>query len=171
MFGEAIGGARILEHILKNGNTTLWLYLTLIAAMEGFSLVRLQNASSVEEELNVLEQLKGVLLPLRPARTESDDDFENEWLRRGGAEIENPFPSRTPENLLHIQSDLEIFTFYLFERRFGWSEYASSTDLEDDDHGLEKSNSRRESVTSIRVLEETKFKGRINELLDEFLKW
>lgn len=139
--------------------------------MEGFSLVPLKNASSVEEELNVLEQLKGVLLPLRPARTESDDDFENEWLRRGGAEIENPFPSKTPENLLDIQSDLENFTFYLFERRFGWSEYASSTDFEDDDHGFEKNTSRRASACSLRVLEETKFKGRINELLDEFLRW
>lgn len=141
--------------------------------MDGFSLVPLKNASSVEEELSLLEKLKAVLSPVRPAlcKPESDDDFEFKWLQRGGTEIENPFPSKTPEEQFSGQSDLEHFTFYLFERRFGWSEYASNINFEEDERGFENGNNRRESPVSLRVFDETRFKGKINELLDEFLKW
>lgn len=144
--------------------------------MDGFSLAPLENGSSVEEELSHLEQLKSVLSPLQTATctNESDEDFENKWLQRGGTEIVNPFPLKTPEEVFSGQSKLECFTFYLFERRFGWSEYANSTNLEQDHRELENDKynfSHRESIPSSRVLEETRFKGKINELLDEFLKW
>ena len=130
--------------------------------MDGFSLVPLKNANSVEEELSLLELLKVVLSPVRSeiCITESDDDFEIKWLQRGGTEIENPFPSKTPEEQFSSQSDLAQFTFYLFERRFGWSEYASNTNFAEDEHEFVNDNIRKESsIPSLRVESPFGFRG------------
>ncbi|KAJ7383194.1 hypothetical protein OS493_030352 [Desmophyllum pertusum] len=135
-----------------------------------FRLSTLQNASCAEEEILALQNLRKTLLPFGDEAPSDEDDCEREWLRKGLNDISNPFPSKSPESCVLLQEDLDSFTFYLFERRFGWSEYTANLD---DCYSVadEHLAGRRGSSGSLRIQDESKFKGKLNELLDEFLKW
>ena len=135
-----------------------------------FRLSTLQNASCAEEEILALQKLREALLPAGDVASSDEDDCEKEWLRKGLNDIGNPFPSQSPESFILLQDDLDSFTFYLFERRFGWSEYTAN--LDDYHHSVADEHlGRRGSSGSLRIQDESKFKGKLNELLDEFLKW
>ncbi|XP_022803924.1 uncharacterized protein LOC111341234 isoform X4 [Stylophora pistillata] len=135
----------------------------------GRRVIALQNASCAEEEIVALKELRRTLLPTDDKTSLDEDDCEKEWLRTGFDDRVNPFPTKTPETCIHSQKDLDSFTFYLFERRFGWSEFTANIDglhAEADEHLV-----RRGSSGSVRIQDESKFKAKLNELLDEFLKW
>ena len=134
-----------------------------------FRLSTLHNASCAEEEILALQKLRESLLPFGEERTLDGDDCEKEWLRKGFNDITNPFPTKSPENCVLVQEDLDAFTLYLFERRFGWSEFTAN--LDDGYSATEEHLGRRGSSGSLRIQGESKFKGKLNELLDEFLKW
>ena len=134
-----------------------------------FRLSTLQNASCAEEEILALHKLREALLPAGDEAPSDEDDCEKEWLRKGLDDIGNPFPSRSPESFILLQEDLDSFTFYLFERRFGWSE--CNANLDDYCSVADEHLGRRGSSASLRIQDESKFKGKLNELLDEFLKW
>lgn len=135
----------------------------------GRRLSALQNAYCAEDEIVALGQLRETLLPTGDKKSLDEDHCEKEWLRSGLDNIVNPFPAKTPETCIPSQDDLDSFTFYLFERRFGWSEFTANLDdlhTEADEHLV-----RRGSSGSARIQDESKFKAKLNELLDEFLKW
>ncbi|KAL9974515.1 hypothetical protein ACROYT_G011559 [Oculina patagonica] len=134
-----------------------------------FRLSTLQNASCAEEEILALQKLRETLLPVGDEAPSDEDDCEKEWLRKGLNDIGNPFPSKSPDNCIPLQEDLDSFTFYLFERRFGWSEYTAN--LDDCYSVADEHLGRRGSSGSLRIQDESKFKAKLNELLDEFLKW
>lgn len=139
------------------------------SAMFCYRLSALQNATCAEEEIVALKTLREALLPIGDETPADEDDCEKEWLRKGLNDISNPFPSNSPETCILKQEDLDSFTFYLFERRFGWSEFTANLDdfhSEADEHLV-----RRGSCGSVRIQDESRFKGKLNELLDEFLKW
>ncbi|XP_020619651.1 uncharacterized protein LOC110057405, partial [Orbicella faveolata] len=139
------------------------------SAQFSFRLSTLQNASCAEEEILALQKLREALLPAGDEASSDEDDCEKEWLRKGLNDIRNPFPSESPESFILLQEDLDSFTFYLFERRFGWSEYTAN--LDDYYSVADEHLGRRGSSGSLRMQDESKFKGKLNELLDEFLKW
>lgn len=139
------------------------------SAKFSFRLSTLQNASCAEEEILALQKLREALLPAGNEASSDEDDCEKEWLRKGLNDIGNPFPSKSPESCLLLQEDLDSFTFYVFERRFGWSEYTAN--LDDHYAVADEHLGRRGSSGSLRIQDESKFKGKLNELLDEFLKW
>lgn len=133
------------------------------------SLKRLQNASCAEEELAALEELKESIHPGHTIHDE--DDLESEWLKRGLEDRENPFPGISPENCIRSQDDLNHFTFYLFERRYGWSEYSTADEECSTATGFDVHVGRRASTGSLRTQDDSKFKSQLNELSDVFLKW
>ena len=132
-------------------------------------LPTLQNASCAEEEIIALQKLRESLRSFDDERSFDEDDFEKEWLQKGFSDVKNPFPTKSPDNCVLVQEDLDAFTFYLFERRFGWSE--GTITLDDGCSPAEEHLGRRGSTCLARIQDESKFKGRLNELLDEFLKW
>lgn len=134
-----------------------------------FRLSRLQNASCAEEEILSLQKLRESLISLEDENTLREYDCETDWLRKGLEEIANPFPTKSPENCVLVQEDLDEFTFYLFERRFGWSEFTANID--DGEPVAQEHLDRGGLSGSVRIQDESKFKGKLNELLDEFLKW
>lgn len=135
-----------------------------------FRLATLQNASCAEEEILALQKLRETLSSNGDERSLDEDDFEKEWLRKGLNDTANPFPTKSPESCVLGQDDLDAFTFYLFERRFGWSECTAY--LDDAGYSVaEEHIIRRSSSGSVRIQDESRFKGKLNELLDEFLKW
>ena len=140
--------------------------------MDTFNLVlALENARSSESEIKILEKLCHFLSPSNDGPNVSDDrDMDTEWLKKGSDEdVVNPFPSKTPQDILKGQENLNRFTFYLFERRYGWSEHLIHSDS---NTGLLKEGSSHSSTGRSSSLEiESKFKGQINELLDDLLKW
>ncbi|XP_067055550.1 uncharacterized protein [Acropora muricata] len=134
-----------------------------------FRVSKLQNASCAEEEILSLQKLRHSLTSLDDERTLGEIDCETEWLQRNFEEVVNPFPRSSPENCALVQEDLDEFTFYLLERRFGWSEFTSNIE---DGHSLAEEHSDRGGFAgSVCIQDESKFKGKLNELLDEFLKW
>lgn len=139
------------------------------SAKFSFRLSTLQNASCAEEETFALQKLRETLIPVGVEGSLGEDDCEKEWLRKGFNDITNPFPTKSPESCVLVQDDLDAFTFYLFERRFGWSECTAN--LDDGYSAAEEHLGRRGSSGSLRVQDESRFKGKLNELLDEFLKW
>lgn len=139
------------------------------SAQFSFRLSTLQNASCAEEEILALQKLREALLPAGDEASSDEDECEKEWLRKGLNDIRNPFPSESPESFILLQEDLDSFTFYLFERRFGWSEYTAN--LDDYYSVADEHLGWRGSSGSLRMQDESKFKGKLNELLDEFLKW
>ena len=74
----------------------------------------------------------------------------------------NPFPKVTTDIICRSQDDLNRFTCYLFDRRYGWSE----TDKEDG------KRVRRLSSTGFTMSAGTeKQKTILNALLDQYIKW
>ena len=140
--------------------------------MDTFNLVlALENARSSESEIKILEKLCHFLSLDNDGPHVSDDrDMDTEWLKKASDEdVVNPFPSNTPQDILKGQENLNRFTFYLFERRYGWSEHLIHSDS---NTGLLKEGPSHSTTGRSSSLEiESKFKGQINELLDDLLKW
>ena len=130
-------------------------------------VLALENARGAENEIKVLEKLCRFLNPSNERQHVSgDQDLDTDWLKNAGdGDIINPFPDKIPQDILKEQEYLNRFTFYLFERRYGWSEH--SIHLDPSAPGHCHSNTGRSSSLGI----ESKFKGQINELLDDLLKW
>ena len=141
-----------------------------LSAKFSFRLSTLQNASCAEEEILALQKFER-----SPPSCWRWGVFRRRrlWERMAAERFERYLgilsPSESPESFILLQEDLDSFTFYLFERRFGWSEYNANLD---DHHSVADEHlGRRGSSCSLRIQDESKFKGRLNELLDEFLKW
>ncbi|XP_038070468.1 uncharacterized protein LOC119739556 isoform X2 [Patiria miniata] len=120
----------------------------------------LRQATSCAEEVNALDQLKKTLSPKDDVFGE--DDIEHQWLSLaahslGDDDPLNPFPACTPDGVLSCQSDLERFTCYLFERRFSWSEA--------------KKGNLGPLLGTISTERDAVLKSKLNNLLDEFLRW
>ena len=129
---------------------------------------QLRDASCAEDELIALEELRLSISPKFANEERHDADIESEWLKGGFSDQENPYPGISPENCFGSQEELNHFTFYLFERRYGWSEYnVGSVEA----LGSEYDADRRSSVGSLRIQDDSKFKSRLNDLSDGFLKW
>ncbi|XP_028392463.1 uncharacterized protein LOC114517020 [Dendronephthya gigantea] len=140
--------------------------------MDSFNpVLALENARSAENEVKILEKWCRFLSPNNEQVVNSDDgdaDADSDWLRNSNdGDVINPFPDKTPQDVLKEQECLNKFTFYLFERRYGWSEHLIHLDSAIAKEGSGHSCSGRSSSLGI----ESKSKGRINELLDDLLKW
>ncbi|EDO30642.1 predicted protein [Nematostella vectensis] len=132
-------------------------------------LQELPIVACVEEEIILLGKLRESLRPAEStANRFTEDECEAQWLSRGLDLQDDPFPGKQPESLCESQDELNTFTFYLFERRFGWSEYLTMEDLGEN---LENLEGRSSSASSVKVPDDTRCKGQLNDLLDEFLKW
>ena len=134
-----------------------------------FWAMALPNTTCAEEEILALEKLRETLILRHDETLKDEDDCEKDWLRKGLSEVVNPFPSKSPESCFFLQEDLNNFTCYLFERRFGWSE--CTTNLEEYSSGEQGNFGSRRSSGSLRIQDNSKFKAKLNELLDEYLKW
>lgn len=136
-------------------------------------VLSLENASTAEDEIKTLETLRQRLCPnYERKKCLEDQDPDAEYLKHACTDDVdcNPFPEKTPDDILTDQEQLNIFTFYLFERRYGWSEYISHADLVGSGKDVvSRPDSRTGRGGSFNT--ESKLKGRLNELLDEFLKW
>lgn len=136
-------------------------------------VLSLENASTAEDEIKTLETLRQRLCPnYERKKCLEDQDPDAEYLKHACTDDVdcNPFPEKTPDDILTDQEQLNIFTFYLFERRYGWSEYISHADLVGGGKDVvSRPDSRTGRGGSFNT--ESKLKGRLNELLDEFLKW
>ena len=69
---------------------------------------------------------------------------------------ENPFPGCQLEGVILTQEGLDKFMFYLFSRRFGWSEGGRT---------FKKAKNSRQAQAEARN------KIHINDHLDAFIKW
>jgi hypothetical protein len=125
-------------------------------------------STSAEEEVFLLEKLREFLKPPCSNSTQSEDDCEREWLRGEIVELDNPFPSSDPSVLFEVQRHLDNFTFYIFERRYGRTEFLINSNVEENIDGLDGISW---SPSSPRAQEDTRFLTRLNGLLDEHLKW
>ncbi|XP_070575993.1 uncharacterized protein [Ptychodera flava] len=127
------------------------------------------EASCTSREVDALGALEKELIPDRGAL--SIEDLEQEWLELASSTLgddsnsNNPFPDKQPEKLLTNIENLKRFTSYLFERRYGWSEALNKENKLECSHGL---GSQPTCPTSE---EDVLLKGRLNDLLDDFLKW
>ena len=147
--------------------------------MENFDpVVALENASTTEEEIKTLEMLRQHLCPNEGEDCVQDScagaEPDAEWLKQASADGGecNPFPAKTPDGILVDQEELNRFTFYLFERRYGWSEQIGHADLSTGGKDVvcrPDSRTGRSGVGPLNI--ESKFKKRLIELLDDFLKW
>ncbi|XP_033117348.1 uncharacterized protein LOC117117218 isoform X2 [Anneissia japonica] len=126
----------------------------------------LKKAQNPDEEVTALDLIINHL----SCNQECDitiQDLELQWLAHAGEDIDdNPFPAITPETFLPVQEDLNQFTSYVFERRFGWSE--ARNDERIPDLPLHASSSRQ---TGAKSMTERIAKGKLNEFLDDFIKW
>ena len=150
--------------------------------MENFDpVVALENASTTEEEIKTLEILRQHLCPdegedicVEDICAEAEAEPDADWLKQASADDgeSNPFPAKTPDGTLVDQEELNRFTFYLFERRYGWSEQINHADLSTGGKDVVfRPDSRTGSSGSGPLNIESKFKKRLIELLDDFLKW
>ncbi|CAH1780021.1 unnamed protein product [Owenia fusiformis] len=120
--------------------------------------------TSCEEEVLHLSKLRQDLIPPSDIflDLEGDEDiFEKEWLRTAAStpDDDNPFPDKSVTDIFLNQNDLDKFTHYLFERRFGWSEVG----IISADVGGKKVGSGKQK--------EVKYKTTLNDLLDDYIRW
>ena len=162
-----------------------------------------KNGRGFQEELTHLEHLLHLVKPKSdiqnlngPLNSDDQDDCENSFLAQAsgmqsseGADGKTD-PTNFPCQIWRDKNLLNGVTFYLFERRFGWSEQFelqapsdTGRDLENsesatlmDMHKSKNVNSPRHSLSSPRnslkgmiIEKESKYKEQLNDLLDEFL--
>lgn len=133
--------------------------------MPGNFIHALSTAKTSEKERLILEELRQELLPLDtvPATESEEDVFEQEFLKYAKASFDdsNPFPTKSPTSLFTEENDLNRFTCYLFERRYGWSEVGKDGPR----------RVRRLSCGSVLPSDNVHHKAIINDILGDFLKW
>ncbi|XP_071958433.1 uncharacterized protein [Antedon mediterranea] len=125
----------------------------------------LKDVKNPDEEVQAL----GTIINHLSSNAEKCDitieDLELQWLRHAGEDAEdNPFPAVTPETFLPEQQDLNQFTSYVFERRFGWSESRK------EDACLDLPPSPRPTTVAKNITERIA-KGKLNEFLDDMIRW
>ncbi|XP_072051956.1 uncharacterized protein [Amphiura filiformis] len=135
-------------------------------------LQKLKLSANLSDEVVNLETLQLDLKPSNHHQQRHDYDPDEEWLSMAvenlgdddDDEVVNPFPKMIPNQLFTHQDDLNQFTCYVFMRRFGWSEGINGETVQDE-----------RSVTlqkgKLAMEKEAQCKARVNELLDEFIKW
>lgn len=130
-------------------------------------LQSLLNSTTTDEEVVLLEQLREFLKPECVRSTQSDDDCEREWLEGGGID-DNPFPSAQPSTLFASQQELNHFTFYVYERRYGRTEFLINSTIDGNQENLDGVDVL---ATSPRVQDDSRLLVRLNALLDEHIHW
>ena len=102
------------------------------------------------------------------------DDLESAFL--ANATLDEVAISDIPKDLLKNQNNLQKLVFYMFERRFGWSEQECSQENQRESKQLdvrsssaEGSPNRRLRTGSLSYAEETRIKTMLNSKLDELI--
>ena len=102
------------------------------------------------------------------------EDLESAFFAKATADI--PDASNIPNDLLQSKSHLKQLVFYLFERRFGWSEHdtldESSKKLQEPSFRPNVSNSsphHRFRSGTLHISEESRIKKMLNTKLDELI--
>ena len=131
-------------------------------------LQSLLDSTTTEQDVALLGQLREFLTPACFRPSQSDDDCETEWLRRGIDKIDNPFPSALPSKLFGSQRDLNHFTFYVFERRYGRTEFLINSSI---DENVESLDGVYAVSSSPRAQDDSRLLVQLNEFLDEQLRW
>ncbi|XP_030831113.1 uncharacterized protein LOC764251 isoform X2 [Strongylocentrotus purpuratus] len=136
-------------------------------------LAVLQSATSIALEINALEAIKSTFTQtdLRSS-LDLEEEFLNFASKNLGDEVfDDPFPISTPERVFPGQRDLDQFTCYVFRRRYGWSEAATSTGKDDVVGGYAEGLEGTGVMTAPQQKNQVILKSRLNELLDEFVRW
>ncbi|XP_041455254.1 uncharacterized protein LOC121408020 isoform X2 [Lytechinus variegatus] len=140
------------------------------------NLAVLRSATSIADEIRALEAIKSTLTQGQ-TDLRSSFDLEEEFLsfaskNLGDEEVfDDPFPRTPPESIFPGQDDLDQLTCYVFRRRYGWSEAATSIG-KDDRVGVPAGVLEGSGVmTAPQQKNQVILKNRLNELLDEFVRW
>ena len=112
----------------------------------GVALERLLSTASPEQELSRLQDLQSVMI----TNYDNAEDIEQNWLQNSGGS--DYFCQKTPEDVLEAQEHANDFMFYVFDRRYGWTEGGSY-------------------LTTSKSSQEAYCKASMNEILDEYIKW
>ncbi|KAL4234093.1 hypothetical protein ACF0H5_005746 [Mactra antiquata] len=125
---------------------------------------KLTTSESSDEEVFVIQKLHSLLSTASSGQ--SDTSLSSKANDRDGSinlfGEGNPYPSSTPESICPSQTQLDKFTCYLFDRRFGWSE----TDTEDGRRVRKLSCSGATMSAG-----SSKQKAVLNTMLDSLIKW
>lgn len=136
-------------------------------------LAVLQSATSIALEINALEAIKSTFIQtdLRSS-LDLEEEFLNFASKNLGDEVfDDPFPRSTPEGVFPGQRDLDQFTCYVFRRRYGWSEAATCIGKDDGVGGYAEGLESTGVMTAPQQKNQVILKSRLNELLDEFVRW
>ena len=112
----------------------------------GVALERLLSRANPEQELSRLQDLQNVMI----TNYDSSEDIEQNWLQNSGGS--DYFCQKTPEEVFEAQEHANDFVFYVFDRRYGWTEGGSY-------------------LTTSKSSHDARCKATMNELLDEYIKW
>lgn len=127
-------------------------------------LQRLIISTNTELDVSLLEELRELLKPDCVVLSQGDDDCEQEWLAK--ATDTDPFPNSRPVDLFSTQTQLDQFTFYIFERRYGRTEVFINSTIDGNLDGVDHAQD-----ISPRGQDDGRMLSRLNTLLDEQLRW
>ena len=135
-------------------------------------LDQLQHSANLSDEVITLEGLLTDLNPAEKSQNQSND-LEEEWLSMAAEnlgdddeDIVNPFPKVTPNQQFTQQDDLNQFICYVFMRRFGWSEGINGESVQE-----ARSLASPLQRGKLAMEKEAQHKAKLNELLDELIRW
>ena len=130
-------------------------------------------SKDIMKEYEQLDQLSAAMKVSCRHGSESDD-LESAFL--ANATSDEVATSNIPKDLLKNQNDLQNLVFYIFERRFGWSEQECSQENVRESKQLDMRSSiadgspnRRLRKTSLPYAEDTRIKTMLNSKLDELI--
>ena len=117
-------------------------------------------------------------LSSNPAGNSSANSEDLEFSFLAKAKIDSQETSVIPADLIKNPNILKALTFYLFERRFGWSEQQDSAEglsellvRSERSYPTQRQNSvRRIRTGSLTFEEESRIKNMLNTKLDELIK-
>ena len=113
----------------------------------GVALEGLMRVTTPEQEIKQLQGLQNVMI----TRFDNPDDIEQNWLMNSGGS-DHIFTQKFSEEVLVTQEYTNTFMFYLFDRRYGWTEGGSH-------------------LTTSKTSHDAQYKASINEILDDYIKW
>lgn len=122
----------------------------------------------IKSEISTLQAIKKCLTSEAPLAKKPSLDLEQDFLTVAadslGADYTDPFPSFKLDAVLQSQEELNDFTLYVLERRYGWSEVQSSREQS----GVKEQKQRDKAIDHEQV---GWLKSYLNELLDVFIHW
>ena len=128
-------------------------------------ITKLQVASSTQAEVTCLQELDKQLSTTGTTQVvdfdEDVDKLEQEFLL-DPQEAEDPYPAYPLVPLFGTRLELKRFTYYLLDRRYGWSEGLS------DGHTV---RIRRLGSVVSSGTDERQYKQGLNEKLDRMIRW